>query len=64
MTPLGEIKRAAARRDPERRAAPDELAKAIHAARTASPAYTLQEIADVLGVSRQAVQQLLTRHGF
>lgn len=61
-SPLARVKEAAKGRDLERRAAPPELVSAIMAARTANPPYTLQEIADALGVSRQAVHQLLTRH--
>lgn len=61
-SPLARIKQLARQRDVERRSAPEELVDAIRAARSASPAYTLQEIADALGISRQAVQQLLKRH--
>lgn len=61
-SPLARIKELAGSRDTDRRSAPPELVDAIVAARTANPRYTLQEIADALGCSRQAVQQLLARH--
>lgn len=60
-SPLARIKQLARQRDTDRRSAPEELVSAILAARTANPPYTLQEIADALGVTRQAVHQLLTR---
>lgn len=50
---------AAATRDHTQRAADDVLIRAITGARENH--YTLQEIADVIGVTRQAVQQMLAR---
>jgi DNA-directed RNA polymerase specialized sigma24 family protein len=57
---LQQVRTASHNRDPDRRAANPELVQAIHNARDAN--HTLQEIADVLGISRQAVHAMLSRN--
>jgi Mn-dependent DtxR family transcriptional regulator len=58
---LQAVSDAARTRDRTSRAADDVLVQAILGARRHDPPYTLQDIADVMGISRQAVQQLLAR---
>ena len=59
--PLDAIHAAAALRDATAREANPELVAAIRRARQWRPRATWQEIGDVLGCSRQAVQQLISR---
>jgi hypothetical protein len=56
---LRAVKEAASRRDRNRRDANPELVAAIAKAR--KQGWTWQEIADVVGTSRQAMQQLASR---
>jgi len=57
--PLQQIQEAAQLRNPSSRQANPELVQAIQAAR--AEGWTLAEIGEVLGCSRQAIQQLLAR---
>ena len=59
--PLDAVHAAAALRDASAREANPELVDAIRRARLWRPRATWQEIGDVLGVSRQACQQLVSR---